>query len=258
MEFPTMPKLKSYIFSITKRHQLVNLNQIFPVIETLDLGFLIPDIDSEPLKPYSEFQVCQTVKTLSLYCKPRGIIHPFLNIMRIFPNLTTLTLNITGEGARKVVRRICGMTQLESLSLDGNIGSWHDVDLDYLVTGIPIQGLNTIHHAIPYLEKMTVEKRREKISYMVEKYKTKERSIRNLKNLRHLKLSMWAWWGNLTDVTGYLVFYLMKSLNHLHIRNCEFTSTCCEILTRETGLEAWSFTTGHFGGIVSDHIIPPF
>jgi len=163
--------------------------------------------------------------------------------------------------ARRVLGQIwVNMTQLESLDLFADIKAKEAMKLDSLITGIPIEGLNQIRQVIPDLEKMTVENRREEILSLVEEHGTQP-SILNLTNLRHLKLRLSAEvemaetepMYNVSDLTGYLGIYLMKQLKHLEIENCNFTKKCCEILTMETGVEAWSFESEE-----SEHIIPPF
>jgi len=237
----------------------VSLTQIFPVIETLNVGFECHNTvnvnASHSSELFSQFQICPTVKTLIL----ENIIgvRTLRNILRVFPNLRKLKLHI-GEGESvQVLRQIWGrITQLESLSLTAHIGYTDVVELDSIFTGIPMKGLNEIRHVIPDLEKMTADKRREKILSLVEQYGTQEPSIRNLTNLRHLRLDLRGRFEPNyipSDISGYLAIYLMKHLKHLDIQQCQFTKTCCETLTRETGLEEWCFQTGG-----SKHIIPPF
>jgi len=270
LDFPNMPKLKSFKFGIKDLGDIpVNLNNIFPALETLNVKFEYDTYESEgeweTLEFFSQFHVCPIIKTLILEKNLTGI-RTFHNILRVFPNLRKLTFRF-GEDeseAGQILQQIwAGMTQLESLSVSAFIHFKEGMSLDSLLTGIPIQALQDIRHVIPNLETMTVEKRREEILSVVEQHGTQEPSIRNLTNLRHLHLNLsWSVEWNLihgpSDMTGYFGIYLMKHLNQLDIQHCDFTKTCCEILTMETSVEAWKFQTGGSGEIGPKHIIPPF
>jgi len=149
------------------------------------------------------------------------------------------------------------MTQLESLDLWGGIHT--NESMDSLLTGISSHVLHEIKDVVNNLDKISSEVERSEKILELRNQHCQLPSIVNLTKLKSLGLfldhkgereDMWGrdWWDwkYVTDFTGYLALYSIKTLTNLEIRysDCgyhycgQMTDTCIDILAKDMGLKS--------------------
>jgi len=250
-QLPHMPKLETLELDVPNGFdsKCVNLNKLCPSLKELELYYRdrYEDADGddewEELLPNSD--PCPNLKSLSLG-QIVITIQLFDHILNIFPKLSKLVCDVGSDGEEILRKIMTRMTQLEDLSVYGEIEGIENIDA--LLTGIPVQHVQELQHVITGLKEMTVQLRSEVIRQYTTQY-SQLPSIANLTNLKHLQLSTTGTRMSdeeeivttMTDVFAYFGLYSMKHIKKLKIQNCEFTKTGAEILTAEMGLETWSF-----------------
>jgi len=262
-----MPKLKRLEIE-TKDPVLTrqSFSQTFPVLEELKFE------SSGRIQILNRFkgfinlngEDSSALKSLSIEAKPMKM-KTFTRILTLCPILRKLECLIKDLDGAEVLNKIwTHMTQLEELIIIGRLR--RTLNLDSLITGIPVKVIKQIkltkYSIFDSLGQLDMEARRSKLLILINEHRTLP-SIGNLTNLKTLRLNLTTVASAitrpehltfLTDITGYLGFYSCKNIRNLHVVNCEFSTSCAEMLVKDNCLMTWKFQP-HPRGV--DQILPP-
>jgi len=109
-----------------------------------------------------------------------------------------------------------------------------------------------ITHSFNGLEQMSKEDREMEILRLTTQHRTLP-SIHNLTKLKSLQLSIWGRESSLkypneltqvTDLSGYLGLYSLKSLQHLYVHCCKISDACVRVLVEDKCLKSWKVNAG--------------
>jgi len=257
-EFPKMSRLKRLTlawFPEDFEFRCINLNEIFPVL--FELTVLVWQDEAEATEEFfSDSAPCPNMKSFQLGNSACMTINAFNQMLNVFPNLTGLSIDIRVDGV-EILRRIWSqMTRLEYLYICGRIQTTDAVDS--ILTGIPVHALQEMRDIINNLDKIPLELERREIILKLRNQYSQLPSITHLTSLSELSIDLIGdgvkvksnQRNLLTDLSGYLGFYSMKRLRKLKVKSCKMTKKCCEILTKDMGLESWEFKTSKYKDII--------